>query len=643
MPPPQAGSARAGRSCSPGQALIECDLRRWLGGLLPLRIVVRRWRSRCGLPQRGSARRGAARRSRWFAEVLEDLARGTGRDDEGDDPHLGVTERAGQRQDCIDARQQHGPQIVGGGAVRRILGRAGGRHRHRCQRGDRSAQGGVRRQNSVVAVAVDSRRWHQRGNLVDQLERRPKSVVEESNLSVQIAALRKLLEPPGGVEWIATVSRIGYRFDGAAVVADGHRDVVPTTQGIDSVPMAQGNDATRKPSIAILPFTNLSRDQEQEYFADGITEDIITALARYRWFFVIARNSSFAYKGRAVDVRQVAHELGVAYVLEGSVRKAAEQVRISAQLADAASGNKLWADRYDFDLVDMFAVQDQIAEQVVGAIEPALLRTESHQSAFRRDGRNITGWNLVRRGTYCFHQVTRENHLRARELFREACGTDPDLPDGYSWLARVSAGLIAYGWSDNTAADLKEGLDAAVKAIHLEEKNPYSHYGLAITCIFAEDFEQASRAAEKAVELSPSFALGYFVLGMSRLCSGQAAKAIEPLQHGFRLNPYDPQNFVWYNILALAHFFAREPREALACTVKAAQVRPTWQPTYQKMACCHLVLGNAQEARQCVEQLASLEKPPGDTLAPFKRHQPQWIEEMRTLLRNAGVDESNNL
>jgi TolB-like protein len=463
----------------------------------------------------------------------------------------------------------------------------------------------------------------------------PNTIVEESNLSVQIAALRKLLGPsPDGVEWIATVSRVGYRFVGATVAAEEQSDVATATPA---------EDAASKPSIAVLPFSNLSNDLEQEYFADGITEDVITALSRYRWFFVIARNSSFVYKGKAVDVRQAAQELGVAYVLEGSVRKSADHVRISAQLIDARNGNQVWADRYDFDLIEMFTVQDQIAEQVAGAIEPALLKTESRPSTVRRHGRNITGWDLVRRGTYCFHQVTRENHLRARELFREACGTDPDLPDGYSWLARVSAGLVAYGWSDDSEADLKEGLDAAVRAIHLEEKNPYSHYGLAITCVFAEDFGQAIRAAEKAVELSPSFALGYFVLGMARLCTGEADKAIGPLQHGLRLNPHDPQNFVWYNILALAHFFAREPDEALACTVKAAQVRPTWRPTYQKMACCHLVLGNAQEAGRCLQQIASLEKPPGDTLAPFKRHQPQWIEKMKTLLRDAGVEESNNL
>ncbi|MBP8295936.1 MAG: winged helix-turn-helix domain-containing protein [Burkholderiales bacterium] len=463
----------------------------------------------------------------------------------------------------------------------------------------------------------------------------PQTVVEESNLSVQIAALRKLLgPPPDGVEWIATVARIGYRFDGAATVGE---------EVVTAAPAAPEHDAARKPSIAVLPFTNLSRDQEQEYFADGITEDIITALARYRWFFVIARNSSFAYKGKAVDARQVAHELGVGYVLEGSVRNAHGQVRISAQLVDAASGNQLWADRYDFALVEMFAVQDQIAEQVVGAIEPALLKTESDHSPFRRDGRNITGWDLVRRGAFCFHQVTREGHLRARDLFREACATDPDLPDGYFWLARACSGLIAYGWSDDIDADLKEGMAAAVRAVHLEEQNPYSHYGLAGIYIFAGDFAQAIRAAERAIELSPSFALGYFVLGLAYLCSGQPASAIEPLRHGFRLNPYDPQNFVWYNQLALAHFFAGEPEEALLCTVKAAQIRPTWLPTYQKMACCHLVLGHADEARDCLQKLASLEKAPGDNLAPFKRHQPQWIEEMKNLLRDAGVKESDNL
>src|SRR6266581_1607348 len=182
------------------------------------------------------------------------------------------------------------------------------------------------------------------------------AAVEESNLSVQIAALRKQLGPaPDGGEWIATIPRVGYRFVGGL-------SPQPTTD-MDDVTATDLTEDEHRPSIAVLPFTNLSDEREQEYFADGITDDIITALTRFRWFFVIARNSSFAYKGKSLDVRQIAQELGVGFALEGSVRKSDQRVRISAQLVDAANGNHIWAERYDFDLLDMFTVQDQIAEQ----------------------------------------------------------------------------------------------------------------------------------------------------------------------------------------------------------------------------------------------------------------------------------------
>ena len=242
------------------------------------------------------------------------------------------------------------------------------------------------------------------------------TAVEESNLSVQIAALRKQLGPtPDGGDWIVTIPRVGYRFVGSGAEQ-------PHTDGA----RRRGPSA----SIAIdrmLPFANIGGEKEQEYLADGITEDIITALTRFRWFFVIARNSSFAYKDKSIDVKQVAQELGVQYLLEGSLRRSGQRVRISAQLVDATSGKQIWAERYDLELTEVFAIQDEIAERVAGAIEPELLKTEGAQAAARHTG-NMTAWDLVRRGTWHFHQVTRENHLRARELFREACKLNSDLP-----------------------------------------------------------------------------------------------------------------------------------------------------------------------------------------------------------------------
>ena len=269
------------------------------------------------------------------------------------------------------------------------------------------------------------------------------TAVEESNLSVQIAALRKQLGPTAdGGDWIATIPRVGYRFVGFPtneVEGNGESEI-------------SGTEREHRPSIAALPFANLSGDKEQEYLADGITEDIITALTRFRWLFVIARNSSFAYKHKSLDAKQIAQELGVEYLIEGSVRRSGQKIRISAQLVEATSGKHIWAERYDLEMTEVFAIQDEIAERVAGAIEPELLRTEGAQAAARHTG-NITAWDIVRRGTWHFHQVIRENHLKARELFRQAAKLDPDLPEGHLWLGRVSNGIVAYGWSDDPAAD----------------------------------------------------------------------------------------------------------------------------------------------------------------------------------------------
>jgi TolB-like protein len=461
----------------------------------------------------------------------------------------------------------------------------------------------------------------------------PNAVVEESNLSVQMASLRKLLgSSPEGAEWIATVPRIGYRFVGSVIFHDAEAD---TPAG------DQATDLARKPSIVVLPFINLSSDPEQDYFVDGITEDIITALSRFRWFFVSARNSSFMYKGKAIDVKQTARELGVRYMVEGSVRKSVKRVRISAQLIDAGSGNHILADRYDFDLVDILAVQDQIAERVAGATEPELLKSESKLATARRRGSNMNAWDLVRQGIWDLHQVTQATHLRARELFREACHLDPDLLEGYIWLAHASAEIVGYAWSDNPAADAREGMNAALTAIQMDEKSPYSHYALAITSVYEGALDQAVRAAERAVELCSCFALGHFVLGMARLFSGDAPKAIGSLEHGLRLNPYDPQNFIWCNLLALAYFFDKKTDIALQCAERALKIRPKWRSTLETAACCDVALGRAEAAREYIEQMARAENPLGDALAPLKRRNPHWTKEMTALLRKAGWSRSS--
>jgi TolB-like protein len=454
------------------------------------------------------------------------------------------------------------------------------------------------------------------------------TAVEESNLSVQIAALRKQLGPTtDGGDWIATIPRVGYRFVGFSAIEP--------MEGIGE-PKVSGTEREHRPSIAVLPFANLSGDKEQEYLADGITEDIITALTRFRWLFVIARNSSFAYKHKSLDAKQIAQELGVEYLIEGSVRRSGQKIRISAQLVEATSGKHIWAERYDLEMTEVFAIQDEIAERVAGAIEPELLKTEGAQAAARHTG-NVTAWDTVRRGTWHFHQVTRENHLKARELFRQAAKLDPELPEGHLWLGRVSNGLVAYGWSDDPVGDLQEGMEAAFKAIQLDERNPYAHYALAIVSVYADRLEQSISAARKAIDISPSFALGHLVLGIALLFNGRASEAIGPLEYGLRLSPYDPQNFVWFNTLALARLFSGRAQPTLEAASRAMQVWPNWWTSLEVLVCCYAALGKWDEARRCAQQMATVARQPGDVLAPLKVHNSAWKEQMTNALKKSNA------
>jgi tetratricopeptide (TPR) repeat protein len=355
---------------------------------------------------------------------------------------------------------------------------------------------------------------------------------------------------------------------------------------------------------------------------------------RYRWFRVVSRSSSFAFKGKIADCRQIARDLGARYILEGSLRYSSDRLRVSAQLVDAETGGQLWSERYEVQLADVFAIQDEIAERVAAAIEPELLRTEARLATSRHTG-NMTAWDLVRQGTWQFHRIARDSHHAARRLFRQACSVDPDLPEAHIWLARVSAGLVAYAWSDDSEADIKEGMEAASRAIYLDGKDPYAHYAFAIVSAYGRAPRQGIRAAEKAVALNSSFALGHLVLGMSRLFDGRASEAIAPLEHGLSLNPNDPQNFAWYNLLALAQLFAGHANDAIDSAYEALKVRPNWQPTYETLAACHAAAGNFDDAKRAILRSDELNRPAGDALAPVTELNSSWSSEFARLIGRA--------
>ncbi|MET0272890.1 MAG: tetratricopeptide repeat protein, partial [Phenylobacterium sp.] len=349
-----------------------------------------------------------------------------------------------------------------------------------------------------------------------------------------------------------------------------------------------------KPSIAVLPFQNMSGDPEQEYFADALTEDLVTALSRWRWFFVIARNSSFAYKGRAMDARRVGHELGVRYLLEGSVRKIGNRVRVTAQLIDAATGSHLWADRFDRDLIDILALQDEITEQAVGAVEPAMLHSEGMRVE-RKSLRDFTALDCYQRGMWHFNKVSLDGTREALTLFREAIARDPQLALGHIGLSRALYLAATYGWSPQAQEDLVEALTAARTAIGLDPRDACAYYACSGAALYLGRHEEALDAARRTVSLNPSFALGHARLGQVLIYIGRPAEAVAPIERSLRHSPYDPQLGSMLSALALAHYQAKNYAEA-AVQARAAS-RHSYDPAFVLLAACLARLGRTEEAR----------------------------------------------
>jgi len=359
-----------------------------------------------------------------------------------------------------------------------------------------------------------------------------------------------------------------------------------------------------KPSIAVLPFVNMSDDVEQEYFADGLTEDIITALSQYRWFFVIARNSSFAYKGRSVDVKQIARELGVHYVLEGSVRKAASRVRVTGQLIDAETGAHLWAQRFDRDLADIFAIQDELTQQVVGAIEPEILMGEGRRAARRSTG-NLDAYECHMRGMW-FHnpQMGAEQFTEAVRWQRRAVELDPSFARAHMALVRSLFARFFFGHSVDFERDGAEIETAAAKAVTLDDRDAYSHYAAFTAHMFAGRSQAALSEAQRAIDLNPNFAIGHMALGWSRVISGHFAEALDPLHTALRLSPHDPLVYLFLNWIALAHYHLGNYEEAAHHAGRATalrKVRPILVPLLASLG----QLGQTDEAQPIVIELSA--------------------------------------
>jgi len=360
-----------------------------------------------------------------------------------------------------------------------------------------------------------------------------------------------------------------------------------------------------KPSIAVLPFVNMSGDPDQEYFSDGIAEDIITALSKFRWFFVTARNSTFTYKGKSVDVKEVAKSLGVRYVLEGSVRKAGNRLRITAQLVDAPSGHHVWAERYDRDLNDIFAVQDEITERIVASVGPEFLSAEM-QRAQRKDLRSLDAWEYVMRAALHHSRYVKEDVVEAQRLLRKAIELDPLNAGGFSLLAFTHLTQVQFGWTESAEESIQEATKAAQSAVAIDDRDALAHTALGLVDLFSRRYDDAIRRLEGAIDLNVNLAYAYGGLGQALALSGEYEKAVVQINKAVRLSPHDPFIVYWFGHLGLAAFADARYEEACEWGRKVVRENPQFPGGHRLLAASYGQLGRINEAAMELKELLRL-------------------------------------
>ena len=455
----------------------------------------------------------------------------------------------------------------------------------------------------------------------------PGRIVEEGNIHVHVSALRKALDDHGeGHSYVVTVPGRGYRLVGLA----GSLEPAPSA--------AQGLPLPDKPSIAVLPFQNLSGEAEQECFADGMVEDITTALSKLRWFFVIARNSAFTYKGRTVDVKTIGRELGVRYVLEGSVRRGGTRLRVTVQLIDAQMGNHVWAARYDRDLADIFEIQDEITERVVAAIEPELYAAEHIRSQRKIPG-SLDAWECVISALSCIGQGTRAGDLEAEALCRRAIALNPDYGHAHSLLAWALLRLTY--WSEGLMAVLADVTTEVQTAFRLDDRDPWAHLAQANLLMRAQHYSESVRAFRRALELNPNFALAHAFIGTPLNLQGAHDDAMRGAQHALRLSPNDRLVAAYAGrVMTNAHFRTQNYTECIVWARKIIERAPEdiWGRTW--LTASLALLGDTVAAAE--EHIVLRRLQPKYSLAWLDQLSPtpgEARERLRDGLRRAGVPE----
>jgi TolB-like protein/Tfp pilus assembly protein PilF len=380
----------------------------------------------------------------------------------------------------------------------------------------------------------------------------------------------------------------------------------------------------------------MSGDPEQEYFTDGITEDIITALSRLRWFFVIARNSTFSYKGKPVDVKQIGRELGVRYILEGSIRKIGNRVRITAQLINATTGAHLWAERYDRDLTDIFALQDEITQSVTAAIEPKLVEAEGvHFQG--RSPEDLDAWDLVMRAVASFWRMTAAESEAAIDMLRLAVQRYPNYAPAQSMLAFALLVSDHVGWAP-AGKPYRLAADLAHRAAELDDNDPWAHLALGYLAFTARKTDDAVREFQRALDLNPNFAAAYGYLGWAVVFDGRHEEAIEYFQQAFRMSPHDPLIAFFYSGTCAAHYFARRFDEAVEWGRKTIQQRPGFIAGHRILCASLAQAGKTEELRAAMARLLELQ--PNISIAWLEEHvpyTPRAIAHFLDGMRKAGL------
>jgi TolB-like protein/cytochrome c-type biogenesis protein CcmH/NrfG len=415
-------------------------------------------------------------------------------------------------------------------------------------------------------------------------------IVSDSTLTSRINAARKAVQDNGEDQRvIRTVARKGIRF------------VCPVTTVAEAEPPRTVLPLPDRPAIAVLSFDNMSGDPEQEYFSDGISEDIITALSKLRWFFVIARNSSFTYKGKAVHVKQVGAELGVGYVVEGSVRKVGDRVRITAQLNDVSTGAHIWAERYDRELKDVFAVQDEITEAIVAAIEPQLYAAENFR-AQRKPPDSMDAWDLVMRALSHYWRVTRQDHVVAQALLEKAVAIDPNYGQALGLLASSHTFCAHMGWEDMASA-VRTAETAARTAIAIDGEDSWSRQALAHVHLFARRFDDSIAEFELALRLNPNFALAQAFYALTLAYCGRWQDADAAANRALRLSPRDPFCAILYGISAYAQFLGRHYDKAMQLAREALRQRADFVGAHRVLVAAAGMSGQIDVAKSALAEL----------------------------------------